>query len=134
MLVDAGLVLAVELVDKKSEVEEIGVEIGHRLGDPRTWTARVRVRKREIDANRGTAGAHSEINSLGERGRVPVSEHGNELLELELSAFVFERRPVDLQLLTPTGTPFNRTAPNPHHTPTTVRGAPGVRAPTATFS
>src|SRR3546814_15730010 len=69
MLVDAGLVLAVELVDKKSEVEEIGVEIGHRLGDPRTWTARVRVRKREIDANRGTAGAQSEINLLGERGR-----------------------------------------------------------------
>src|SRR3546814_12610570 len=83
MLVDAGLVLAVELVDKKSEVEEIGVEIGHRLGDPRTWTARVRVRKREIDANRGTAGAQSDRKSVvsGKSVSVRVDLGGRSILK-----------------------------------------------------
>src|SRR3546814_16979119 len=85
------------------------------------------VRKREIDANRGTAGAQSEINLLGERGRVTVSEHGNEILEIELSAFVFERRPVDLQRLQPTGKAFDRTGAEPQQTLESVRGAQGVR-------
>src|SRR3546814_8078838 len=86
------------------------------------------VRKREIDANRGTAGAQSEINLLGERGRVTGSENGNEILEIELSAFVFERRPVDLQRLQPTGKAFDRTGAEPQQTLESVRGAQGVRA------